>query len=252
MSKMSLQMIRDELGNIFDSKSSTFYREIWKEKPRDFSEVKVISSEELIDTNLYDRLYREETGLIKTVQMSQEPFLTKRAWSDIRLDKLPIVSGARTFILMENTEEGLEYSLSSYEHNAIPYLGDLNNLEVALFCAEQFKVTTLICDLQSLKRLFNDNLIPSSVESIIVIDSVYDELYETVAKSYKIEAFLSLPETGVLGKINFDKTIVPDSNTHLEVIDEKCVVTKPQLITPLIRYKTEISCKNEESALFVV
>lgn len=249
---MSPEMQEKELGDIFDSKASAFYREIWKEKPKDFTDVKVISQDHLVSTNLYRRLYREETGLVKTITRGAETFLTKRAWSDIRLDKLSIADSARTFVLMDNTEEGLEYSLSSYEHNAIPYLGDLNNLEVALFCAEQFKVTILICDLVALKRLFEDNLIPSSVESVIVITDTPHELYEKVAESYKIDIFISLPETGILGKLTSEKTLIPDSNTYLEVIDGKCVVTKPKLITPLIRYKTGVACESKGRDLIIL
>lgn len=251
MSQPKPHEVEDYLDRIYNSKTSDFYRRLWKDLPQTLAEVNILKTEQLVETGLYSRLYREEPGLVKTVMAENgQPFLVKRGWSDIRLDKLPIKKDDRVFVLMDNTEEGLEYSLSVYEHDAIPYLGDLHNLEVTLSCASQFKVTTLICDLVVWRRLVEADLIPMSVESIIIIDrSLKPDISPTMG-SRSIKTFLALPESGLIGEV-IDSAVVPAFGTHIESIDNKCVITKPGLITPLIRYQTDISCAIDDQRIVI-
>lgn len=240
---MKPHLYHDALERIFAATASAFYRDFWTECPRSFAGVKLLPASRFLETDLYARLYREEPGLVKTVSAREgQPFLAKRAWSDIRSGRLPIESGARVFVLMDDTDEGLEYSLVAYEHNAIPYLGDTYNLEVALFCAEQFRSTVLICDHAMLRRLSEAHLIPASVEAIIVIDRSFDAFCYQLTATYRVSAFLALPETGLLAEITPERALRPAADTYIESIDGRCVVTKPDLITPLIRYQTEIAC----------
>lgn len=233
----------DYLDRIYNSPVSDFYRQFWNDQPKTLIEADLLSADHLVETDLYTRLYREEPGLVKTVTSKGRPFLIKRGWSDIRSDKLPIEKGDRVFVLMNNTEEGLEYSLSAYEHDAIPYLGDLHNLEVTLSCASQFRVTKLICDLLAYQRLTDADLMPVSVESIIIIDSTDLTTVKTNGLRL-IKTFLALPETGLIGQV-VNHVIVPNAGTYIESIDNKCIVTKPDLITPLIRYQTDIPCVSD-------
>ena len=240
------------LPEIYESDASTFYRDHWTTCPRKLAEAPVCASAHFAATQLSSRLYRAEAGIIKTIRTAtDEIFLAKRAWSDIRADAPPIPSGSRVFILMQNTDEGLEYSLACYERDAIPYLGDVHNLEVAIVCAEQFRVTILMCDTTTLAHLHAEQLIPSTVETIMVIDRSFNmALHAILGTTYHVDAALALPETGVLGTVT-NGTLTAAHNTLLESVEGICVATKTHLITPLVRYRTEIPCTAVGQTLYL-
>lgn len=243
-----------ELREIYESEASGFYRAFWGACPAAFADVPVLSRTTIAAAPLRERLYRTDPGMIKAVRTDAgDLFLTKRAWTDIRADAPTIASGARTFILMENTDEGLEYALASYERNAVPYLGDVYNLEVALFCAEQFRVTVLLCDTPTLGRLRSGNLIPSSIEQIMVIDRSFDaRAIDELSVAYDVTVVLALPETGIIGTVSTaDGRLTAGANTLTEAVSDVCTITKPHLITPLVRYATEVPCSEHDGVLFL-
>ncbi len=246
-----------DLKKIYESRQSAFYKKHWGKLPATFSEVPLLHAADLVRTPLYERLYKDERGLVKFASRNNNGFLIRRSLSDIKNNNLELPQDAVPLVLLSDPNEGLEHSLWCYEYGTVPYIGDLSNLPVTLICASQFKTNTLISDMAALLEIVSLNEMPETIKNIYVIDSSFADraLLKEVQKDYHLKLFLSLPEAGIIASVKPAEAdrlrLMPQMGVSLEDVDGKIVVTKPELSTPLIRYTSDINMERVEDTLYL-
>lgn len=245
-----------DLKKIYESEQSDFYKKHWGKLPSSFSEVPLLHADDLARTPLYERLYKDEQGLVKYVSRNDQGFLIRRSLSDITNDDLHLPKNSIPLVLFADPNEGVEYSLFCYEQGTVPYIGDLSNLPVSLFCAMQFKTDTLICDMNSLTEILSKDEMPTTIKNIRIIDQSFTDivLLKKIRSGYDVELFLSLPVAGSIGSVAVKEdgrlSITPQSGVMLECQDKKLIVTKTALAMPLVRYTTPIHCIEEDGEFY--
>jgi hypothetical protein len=218
-----------------------FYRSKWG-KERSFEALPTISREDFLRVPLSRRRYKVEKALVKVVHDPSGVFLSEWAFSDIAKEAYGLAS-ARPLVYMTSPHETIEKAMWCYGNGVVPLAGE-KDPDIAMYAAGKYRVTSMITDpeaLQKFKPYFDSH---ERLESISVVGTAFDlgELQPFRAYADTVRLVLALPETGAFAEAPLSSeprfTALPDCFIER---DETLVVSKQlPLVTPIIRYRTEI------------
>jgi len=239
---------------VASSKNSDFYRRIWgKDIGRKvaFEDLTFSEPEHFIATMLRDRTYKKEKGLTKVVRAYGSPFLVQWGLSDLSLENYGNTESQRPFVMLSDNHETLEKALWFYGQDVLPLAGEIKNLSVALSLARSYKADSVVTDgkvLPELLRILTENVL-GKLSSVTLVDRQFglENIATLIGIVEKIKIILALPETGAFaehcehllssGVLLFHE----DANSFIELHNGEIVVSKlSMLVTPIIRYKTNI------------
>jgi hypothetical protein len=239
----SSETIEQLVASIRDSKQSDFYKKHWG-TASSFAQLPAISRGELLRTPLSARRYKEEKGLAKIVRDARGSLLSEWSFRDIGAQSYGLVS-KRPMVYMSDTHEAIEKAMWCYEHGMVPLLGE-KDPDIASFAAEKYKVDSLITDAAALKRI--EPYLKKRAERLDSISILGDsfspkELAAFEQYADRIRLVLALPEAGAFAEAEFrDYPKFKPIAGYIVESDETLVVTaEGLLVTPIVRYKTEIS-----------
>lgn len=218
---------------------SDFYRSRWAAE-RDFAKLPAVSREDFIRTPLSKRRYKEESSLVKIVH-AEQPFLSEWSFADIGTEGFGLPS-TRPLVYMTDSYEAIEKSMWCYERGMVPLIGE-KDPDIAMFAAGKYEVDSLITDPEALPKL-RPYLEAHRLQSISVISDSFDTnaLAPFASLTDDMRLVLAIPEVGSFAIAPF--AVRP----RFEAL-ENCAVEKGEtlivsklrfLITPIIRYRTDI------------
>lgn len=234
----TLSIFVDQVRN---NPSSSFYKDHWNGENA-FARLPIVSRVDWIRTPLSKRRYKNEKGLVKIVHGEAKMFMSEWSFLDIQAESFGVVS-ARPLVYMQSPHEAIEKSMWCYEHNMVPLIGE-KTLEVVTYAAEKYQVDSLITDVASLAKLepYLKNRSPLDSISVLGESFVPQELMHYTKYAHHTRLVLSLPETGAFAETILSSSLVwkalPDC--VLENADTVIVTKIRDLVTPIVRYKTNI------------
>jgi len=253
--KDKLISVASLIENIYSSDGSNFYRSRWGTKT-EFSELPFIEDEDFLQTPFSKRRYFHERGLVKVIRKPDGPYLIQRCIADIREENYGS-SCRRPIVLLADGSDALEKVLWFYEHDTLPLLGRSRNMAVAAYCAAWYKADALVSDVEMLSRFFphlEKVYDPRRIRALTLIERAFpSSIQKWRALFPAVRIIIGLPECGVFAEQCPGSGVEPifhaDKNSILEVHEGCAVVTKLlPLVTPVIRYKTELFAAKGPSA----
>lgn len=218
-----------------------FYREKWG-KDRMFGSLPTVSREDFIRVPLSRRRYKVEKALVKVVHDGERMFLSEWAFSDITKEAFGLPS-ARPLVYMSNSGETIEKAMWCYGNGAVPLAGE-KDPDIAMYAAGKYKVTSLITDQEALLKFRPYLETHERLESLSIIGTSFDFELLALSSAYAdtVRLVLALPETGAFA-------VAPLSSAPKFSALPGCVIEKHEtlvvsktapLVTPIIRYRTEV------------
>lgn len=234
-------LLQPFLDRVRNNPSSSFYAERWGGE-EEFARLPVVCRADFERVPLSKRRYKNEKGLVKIVHGDAKMFMSEWSFLDIQAESFGVVS-ARPLVYMHSPHEAIEKSMWCYEQNMVPLIGE-KNLEVVTYAAEKYKVDSLITDVVSLAKLepYLKSRSPLDAISVLGESFVPQELMRYTSYARRIRLVLSLPETGAFAEAALSSSLVwePLPNCIVENTDTVLVTKIRDLVTPIIRYKTNI------------
>jgi hypothetical protein len=240
------ELIRD----VADTKEADFYREIWGTE-RSFASLPTVSREDFLRVPLSRRRFKMEKALVKVVHDPRGMFLSEWAFSDIAKESFGIVS-ARPLVYMANSGETLEKSMWCYGNGVVPLAGE-KDPDIAMYAARKYRVNSVITDPASVHKIESLCKDHAPLESISILGTEFDVTALEPFRSYAASVRLvwALPETGAfaVAALSSEPRFEALPGCHLEATGETLIVSKLQpLVTPIIRYRTEIPSDRYDGA----
>jgi hypothetical protein len=239
---ISSQQFTDLIAAAHAHPQADFYRTVWGAE-RSFESLPTVSRRDFLNVPLSRRRYKVEKALVKVVHDPHGIFLSEWAFADIAKEAYGLPS-ARPLVYMTNSGETIEKSMWCYGSGVVPLAGE-KDPDIAMYAAGKYRVTSMIADADSLPKFrpYLDEHEP--LESISVIGALFDAgaLREFTRYAGTLRLVLSLPETGA-----FAEAVLSDRAPRFSALpgclierDGTLVVSKlASLVTPVIRYRTEI------------
>ncbi|OGZ45135.1 MAG: hypothetical protein A2756_03365 [Candidatus Ryanbacteria bacterium RIFCSPHIGHO2_01_FULL_48_27] len=235
------------IENICSSDASDFYRLRWGSK-KEFNELPFLAVDDLIRTPFSKRRYRTQKGLVKIIRRNGSPFFIQRSHTDIGEENYGSPCERPTILFTDNGD-ALEKSLWFYEHFILPLLGRCQNMAVAAHSAAWYGTDAIVSDadtlqkfLPQLKKIYDS----THIRTLTLIEKTFPPSTMKWGMLFQVVRILAgLPECGAFAEKCPESGMKPffhaDKNSLLEVHDGYLVVTKLlPLVTPIIRYKTEL------------
>jgi hypothetical protein len=222
---------------------SDFYKTQWGEK-KTFEELPTVSRADFLRVPLSQRRYKNGRALAKIIHTPEGPFFSEWSFEDIGREPWGIPS-KRPMVYLEDSHEALEKSMWCYENNMVPLIGE-RNPNVAVFAAGKYAIDSLITDAVSLPKLLP--YLKSRAEKLASLTILGDSFDSPALMSFSelahtVRLVLRLPETGMIAEAPLTERpafrAAPGVFTESE--NDALIVTKlAPLITPIIRYRTDI------------
>lgn len=230
------------LDRVRNNSLSTFYKDHWGGEEV-FEKLPLVCRADFERVPLSKRRYKNEKGLVKIVHGESQSFMSEWSFLDIQAEAFG-VQAARPLVYLQSPHEAIEKSMWCYEHNMVPLIGE-KILDVVVYAAEKYKVDSLITDAPSLLKLEPYLRSRSPLESISIIGEhmVPEELVHVRPYARETRLVCALPETGAFAEavLSLTPEWVPLPDCILENRDTLVVTKIRDLVTPVVRYKTNIS-----------
>lgn len=237
----SMQQLVTEVG---ENHSSTIYKNFWGIE-RAFSRLPVISRNILFEGPLSERRHKSARSLVKIVTHEKTRFLSEWAYEDVAREEYGAET-KRPMVYLSDNAESIEKSMWCYERGMVPLIGEVHNEAVAVAMARKYQIDSLITDELSLERFrpFFENA-PEVLTSISILGSRFDSerMRWVLPYAKEVRLVLTLPETGAFAQavLEGNPVFAALPGCMIENREETLVLSKKDsLVTPIIRYNTEI------------
>ena len=234
--------IQKLVTKVSSAAESGFYHSLWAGKT-DFSDLPTVSRDNFLYTPLSKRRYKNEKGLVKVVHDSRGLFLSEWSFADIGREEYGLPA-ERPMVFLTDPHEAIEKSMWCYERNMLPLVGE-KDATITSYAASRYQIDSLITDAEALVKLASYlESRQEPLDSISVLGSSFspESLVPYRAYAARVRLVLSLPETGSFAQAEL--AAAPRFETLPGCVverEETLIVSKEtMLVTPVIRYRTEI------------